>query len=181
MASSDSTGHHDVGWKFHQYSSSGGVLEASSESVLQMNEGSAIEGAPLFGSTSRLKGTLTLDSTTVKRELKQTILDSSSGALLEGFNVLALSSDPAYATLPLNPAIGTKLRVVIQGNSSNLWRITVSSSGNTLNGSTAQYGVSGDSDPNGTLGFSVTFEATGTASYRVHGNGATLAASTALV
>lgn len=156
MASSDTTGFHSDGWKFHQYSSSGGVLEGSSECIL-------------------LQGGFT-------RHVKQSVIDSSAGTLVEGFNVLTLSSDPAFATLPA-PAQGSKVKVLVHGNSSNLYRIVVSTSGVTINGNTSQFGVAGDSDVNGEgVGIPITFEATGTASYRVLvGRTSSLGISTALV
>ena len=157
MASSDSTGFHDAGWKFHQYSSSGGVLEASSESVLQMNEGSRVEGV------------LTLGSTAVLRELQQQAFVTTGGTLVEGFNSITLTTATSDASFALPaPAQGKVVEISVIGATSNVFGIYSNTSGVSVNKTTTYFGVLSDSDANiATFGLNYKFTSTGTAIWRL--------------
>jgi len=170
MASSDSTGFHDVGWKFHQYSSSGGVLVGSSESVLQLNSGSVIEGV------------VTAGSSTVIRKLKMnTITTTGPNIMVEGKNTLLMTAGGSDYIIELpTPFRGNKVEVTVFGGSSNIVTIQTADTGIALNknlatGDTSFFGIVHDSDPvvggaaaaGNSMGANYVFESTGTAGWVV--------------
>ena len=127
MASSDSTGFHDIGWKFHQYSSSGSVLEASSECVLQMNVGAALKGTMTVGSG----GVITVEPLGEIRDQAKQNLVGQTDVQISAHGITFIGSVATTSSLNYSIAApggnGTKKTIILTGNSSTVITIAASS------------------------------------------------------
>lgn len=147
MASSDTTGYHENGWRFHQFSSSGNVLRGTSGCQLEMTDGVAATlstGATLTlnGSVNLTKGTMTLDSSGTIVKPPQVLATTGGTILNNGVCVLTCSSSETdYVLQP--PVNGSRLDIILHGASSQLTKIA-SSSGKADIGFRAAGGTSGD-------------------------------------
>lgn len=210
MASSDSTGFHDIGWKFHQYSSSGGVLEASSESVLQMNDGASLKGNMTLNSSGQITiatggelevesgGVVQVESGGAIRDHSIQNLVGTHPATITNYGVTIIGTVATTSTVNYHmaaPVAGARKKIVIVGNSSS--QVIVAASSATpaiMSQSSANVTATGTSGPFGLFSssalaggaFEINLSATGTGFWRIHGGlsetvvAATIAESTKL-
>lgn len=143
MASSDSTGFHRRSWRFHQYSSSGQVLEATSGCTLEMKDGSNLTVSTGAGVT--LNSSLTLTGQISNTRLNS--ISATGGTLAVGRNLCTLTAatSQAHYALPIPTAVGQEVEVMLQAGTSTVWRIYSATSGVNF-GSTLFSAVNGDTD-----------------------------------
>lgn len=165
MASSDSTGFHVNGWRFHQFSSSGGVLQGSSGCQLELDDGvtatlstgatfningtmNVNKGALEIESSGQLTlktGNMVIDTSGQIQHQNYQILSTTGGTITNnGLTVITCTSSEASYDLAA-PVNGSRKTIMFGGevSSSSLISI-VSSSGRADIGTGAAGGTSGD-------------------------------------
>lgn len=142
MASSDSTGFHVNGWRFHQYSSSGNVLKGTSGCVLEMDDG--VAATLSTGATLTINGKVTLGTSGQMIDPAQVISTTGGTILNHGVTVITCTSSEMSFDLAA-PVQGSRKSIIFGGEvSSSSLVLIVSSSGRASIGTGAAGGTSGD-------------------------------------